>query len=91
MMINIRALVLGFPRPVKRGIVVLVDVVLMAVAVWLAFYLRIGVFVPFWATLSGISLLNRNPPENLLPKGDFISRCMNVALLLLQHHFNHTT
>ena len=57
MMTNIRALVLGLPRPVKRSIVVLVDVVLMAVAVWLAFYLRIGVFVSFWALDAEFSFL----------------------------------
>jgi len=57
MMTNIRALVLGLPRPVKRSIVVLVDVVLMAVAVWLAFYLRIGVFVSFWALDADFSFL----------------------------------
>ena len=54
---NIRALVLGLPRPVKRSIVVLVDVVLMALAVWLAFYLRIGVFVSFWALDAEFSFL----------------------------------
>ena len=34
------------PRPVKRGIVVGVDAVLCVLSVWLAFYLRLGVFVP---------------------------------------------
>ncbi|MDB2325088.1 polysaccharide biosynthesis protein [Alphaproteobacteria bacterium] len=57
MMTNIRALVLGLPRPVKRSIVILVDVGLMAVAVWLAFYLRIGVFVSFWALDTEFSFL----------------------------------
>ena len=57
MMTNIRAFVLGLPRPLKRNIVVLVDVVLMAVAVWLAFYLRIGVFVSFWVLDTEFSFL----------------------------------
>ena len=57
MITNTRALILGLPRPLKRSIVVLVDVVLMAVAVWLAFYLRIGVFIPLWALDAEFSFL----------------------------------
>ena len=37
--------VLSLPRPVKRGIVLAVDVALCVLAVWLAFYLRLGDFV----------------------------------------------
>jgi len=37
--------VLSLPRPVKRGIVLAVDVALCVLAVWLAFYLRLGIFV----------------------------------------------
>jgi FlaA1/EpsC-like NDP-sugar epimerase len=37
--------VLSLPRPVKRGIVLAVDVALCVLAVWLAFYLRLGHFV----------------------------------------------
>lgn len=36
--------VLNLPRPVKRGIVLIVDVALCVLAVWLAFYLRLGDF-----------------------------------------------
>ena len=61
-MTNIPALVIGLPRSVKRSIVILVDVVLMAVAVWLAFYLRIGVFVPFWTLETSTTLLRRRSP-----------------------------
>jgi len=37
--------VLSLPRPVKRGVVLVVDVALCVLAVWLAFYLRLGDFV----------------------------------------------
>ena len=37
--------VLSLPRPVKRGIVLAVDVALCVLAVWLAYYLRMGDFV----------------------------------------------
>jgi FlaA1/EpsC-like NDP-sugar epimerase len=36
---------LGLPRPVKRGLVLMVDASLCVLAAWLAFYLRLGEFV----------------------------------------------
>ncbi len=45
--------VLALPRTAKRGIAVLVDISLCTLTVWLAFYLRLGVFV----SLSGNALL----------------------------------
>jgi FlaA1/EpsC-like NDP-sugar epimerase len=41
--------VLALPRPVKRGVVLVLDVGLCVLSVWLAFYLRLGV----WSSLSG--------------------------------------
>lgn len=38
--------VLALPRPVKRGVVLVVDAGLCTLSVWLAFYLRLGVFLP---------------------------------------------
>jgi FlaA1/EpsC-like NDP-sugar epimerase len=37
---------LSLPRPLKRGLVLGVDAGLCVLSVWLAFYLRLGVFVP---------------------------------------------
>lgn len=42
--------VLALPRPIKRAIVLALDAVLCMLTVWLAFYLRIGAFVPFSGT-----------------------------------------
>ncbi len=44
--------VLAIPRPLKRGVVLTLDACLCVLTVWLAFYLRLGVFVP----LSGAPL-----------------------------------
>ncbi len=42
---NLASLLLALPRPLKRGVVLGLDVVLCVLAVWLAFYLRLGHFV----------------------------------------------
>lgn len=43
---RLAAPVLSLPRPLKRGFVIGVDAGLCLLSVWLAFYLRLGVFVP---------------------------------------------
>ena len=40
--------ILSLPRITKRLIVVFVDVIMSVVAVWLAFYLRLGDFIPLF-------------------------------------------
>ncbi len=40
--------VLALPRPIKRGVVLALDAGLCVLAVWLAFYLRLGVFIPLF-------------------------------------------
>jgi FlaA1/EpsC-like NDP-sugar epimerase len=45
---NLAEVVLDLPRPVKRGVVLVVDACLCVLAVWLAFYLRLGAFVSLW-------------------------------------------
>lgn len=52
---------LALPRSTKRGLVLMVDIGLCVLTVWLAFYLRLGVFVPwswalFWPVLVSVSL-----------------------------------
>lgn len=39
--------VLAFPRPLKRSIVIVLDIGLCMLAVWIAFYLRLGEFVSY--------------------------------------------
>ncbi len=53
--------VLSLPRPLKRGLVLGMDVGLCVLSVWLAFYLRLGVFVPLagamvWPVLASFVL-----------------------------------
>lgn len=57
--------VLELPRPAKRGIVLVIDAFLCVMSVWLAFYLRLGFWVPlssslatqlFWPSLLSIVL-----------------------------------
>lgn len=43
---RLAAPVLSLPRPLKRGLVLGVDAALCVLSVWLAFYLRLGEFVP---------------------------------------------
>lgn len=43
--------VLALPRPIKRGVVLIMDGGLCMLSVWLAFYLRLGDFVPISRTL----------------------------------------
>jgi FlaA1/EpsC-like NDP-sugar epimerase len=50
---NLRAIVFGLPRPVKRTIVMIVDGGLAIFAVWLAYYLRLGQFLPLWEVTAG--------------------------------------
>lgn len=45
---NIKLSILAKPRIIKRFLVVCIDIILSVVAVWLAFYLRIGEFLPIW-------------------------------------------
>jgi FlaA1/EpsC-like NDP-sugar epimerase len=52
---------LSLPRPIKRGLVLGVDAGLCVLSVWLAFYLRLGVFVPLagamaWPVLAAFVL-----------------------------------
>ena len=43
---NLAKAVLELPRPVKRSVALVSDVGFCALSVWLAFYLRLGDFVP---------------------------------------------
>lgn len=43
---RLAVLVLSLQRPVKRGVVLGLDVMLCILSVWLAFYLRLGIFTP---------------------------------------------
>ena len=54
---NLRSMVLGLPRPVKRLIVMAVDAELAVLAVWLAYYLRLGQFLPLWQVTEGLTPL----------------------------------
>ena len=54
---GIRAMVLGLPRAVKRAIVMAVDAGLAVLSVWIAFYLRLGYFLPVFGGADGLSLL----------------------------------
>lgn len=54
MMLSLRSLVefvLAWPRPVKRVIALAVDVACCIFSVWLAYYLRLGEFLPLSGTL----------------------------------------
>jgi FlaA1/EpsC-like NDP-sugar epimerase len=48
--------VLALPRSVKRGLVLLLDVALCLLSVWLAFYLRLGQFLPLSSPLVWVGL-----------------------------------
>ena len=53
--------VLALPRPVKRGVVLVIDAGLCVLSVWLAFYLRSGTFMslsgpPIWPALTSVVL-----------------------------------
>ena len=39
--------VLGLPRWAKRGVVVGIDLILLAISVWIAFFLRLGIAIPW--------------------------------------------
>jgi FlaA1/EpsC-like NDP-sugar epimerase len=54
---NLRSTVLGLPRPAKRIIVMAVDGALAVLAVWLAYYLRVGQFLPLMEITNGWYLL----------------------------------
>ena len=54
---NLRSLVLGLPRPVKRAIVMIVDISLAVFSVWIAFYLRLGYFQSVFEARDGLSLI----------------------------------
>ena len=53
----IRLMVLGLPRAAKRAIVMAVDTGLAVFSVWIAFYLRLGYFLPVFEGANGLSLL----------------------------------
>jgi len=58
---RLAAQVLALPRPVKRGVVLVLDACLCVLSVWLAFYLRTGDFVPLagasiWPALASVVL-----------------------------------
>ena len=46
LMSRLAAPALALPRPAKRALVVVADIVLCVLSVWLAFYLRLGEFYP---------------------------------------------
>lgn len=48
--------ILAFPRALKRGLVLALDVGLCLLSVWLAFYLRLGEFLPVSRTLMLVAL-----------------------------------
>ena len=54
---GIRSMVLGLPRTAKRIIVMAVDASLAVFSVWIAFYLRLGYFLPVFEGANGLSLL----------------------------------
>jgi len=59
--IRLAAPALSLPRPLKRGLVLGVDAGLCVLSVWLAFYLRLGVFAPLaeaivWPVLASFVL-----------------------------------
>ena len=54
---GIRSMVLGLPRSAKRAIVMTVDAGLAVFSVWIAFYLRLGYFLPVFEGADGLSLL----------------------------------
>lgn len=49
---KIRSIILAIPRLIKRLIVMIVDCIIAIFAVWLAFYLRLGVFIPLFERLN---------------------------------------
>ena len=51
-----RSMVLGLPRTAKRAIVMVVDAGLVVFSVWIAFYLRLGYFLPLFEERDGLSL-----------------------------------
>lgn len=49
---------LALPRPVKRGVVLLLDMGLCLLSVWLSFYLRYGYFPPISSTIVVVSMVS---------------------------------
>jgi len=54
---DIRIFVLGLPRLVKRLTAMFLDSCLVVVSVWIAYYLRIGNFLPLFEVTDGLTLL----------------------------------
>ena len=54
---SLRSMVLGLPRTAKRAIVMVVDAGLAVFSVWIAFYLRLGYFLPVFQERDGLSLM----------------------------------
>jgi FlaA1/EpsC-like NDP-sugar epimerase len=54
---SLRPMILGLPRTAKRAIVVVVDAGLVVFSVWIAFYLRLGYFLPVFEERDGLSLM----------------------------------
>ncbi|MEI6551570.1 MAG: polysaccharide biosynthesis protein, partial [Betaproteobacteria bacterium] len=60
--------ILAIPRDGKRAVILVVDTGLCLLSTWLAFYLRLGEFVPWtserlppWLLAAGISVLSAIP------------------------------
>ena len=56
---SLRSMILGLPRTVKRAIVMVVDAGLAVFGVWIAFYLRLGYFLPVFEERDGLSLIRQ--------------------------------
>jgi FlaA1/EpsC-like NDP-sugar epimerase len=54
----IREKILAWPRTLKRVAVIAVDSGLAVISVWLAYYLRVGAFLPFWNSSNEHALIN---------------------------------
>lgn len=58
---NLAAPILALPRPVKRSVALSVDALLCVLTVWLAYYLRLGMFIPLsgplmWVVMASIMM-----------------------------------
>ena len=60
-LVRLASSVLALPRPVKRAVVLTLDICFCILSVWLAFYLRLDVFIPLsgpivWPMITSIVL-----------------------------------
>lgn len=51
---NLAKLALDLPRSVKRGIVLLLDILICALTIWISFYLRLGEWISFYDLTWGL-------------------------------------